>query len=558
MKKRAKKRFAVMAPVMKHRKILRSFFCFAALLPVGIGMVISPSGTLRSEKNLRSPFPVFHRRGNIIIAAVLAIIITGIIIFASQNNPVPAPLTAEERGRPLVGVINYEGTRGLSRLPDEVSLTPPQWNHRLPFYSSITKDESRLVRSENTVQQITYRHDNIVGLLLYAAYKDTEPMDITGDIKVHYSTNGKDFTQYVYNNSDTRKINQAVNWQKVSYQVLLPQAVKFIKIEIAKQDGNADSVQLMYAEIYYTKLFKKNLYKIAEDFNDFTHMSGHSAGLSFAKDNGGNFTLVLADNNAQEKMDRQIAYAKSAHIDYFAYLDASSNETSVADLFRSSKNRGGIGYCVIVHQTQNDNWAARIRKYVKYFKDSDYMKVLDNRPLIYIFTPECCTKADIDLLRLKSQEAGCGNPYVVGMTFSNEDYSSFCDAGSCYLSQEPGVTQQYAGTAYTVPLVCFGANEGPRVDNPVPWGNGSAASPELWGEELKPYIREGLQWCAENKNTAAPAQTILINAWNEHCESAACIEPTRKADGTANTVNLDALGTVLKEWENMAGANSIK
>ena len=493
----------------------------------------------------------------IILAAVLLItFILGAVILTSLPKPISAPLTAEERGRPLVGIINYEGTRGLSRLPDEVSLTPPKWNHRLPFYASITNDESRLVRSENSVQQVTYKHDNIVGLILYAAYKDTEPMDITNDIKLYYSKNGKDFMLYTYANFDVRKINQAANWQKVSYQVLLPQAAKFIKIEIAKVSGSADSVQLMHADIYYAKFFDKSSYKICDDFNDFSLMNSHSAGLAFAKDNAENFALVVADDNSQEKMDQQIAYAKSAHIDYFAYLDNSNNETSVVDLFRSSKNRGGIGYCVIVQRMNTDNWDARIKKYVQYFQDKDYVKVLGNRPLLYVFTPEKCTKADIDLLRKKSQDAGCGDPYVIGMTFSNEDYRNFCDAGSCYLSQKPGVTLQYAGTKCTVPLVCFGANEGPRVDNPSPWGNGSAASPELSGDALKSYINQGLQWCVDNKNTATPAQTILINAWNEHCESAACIEPTLNADGSANTANLDAVGAVLKEWEKGVASSS--
>jgi hypothetical protein len=39
--------------------------------------------------------------------------------------------------RPLVGVINYGGTHCFNKLPDEISLTPPKWNYRLPFYAMV-------------------------------------------------------------------------------------------------------------------------------------------------------------------------------------------------------------------------------------------------------------------------------------------------------------------------------------------------------------------------------------------------------------------------------------
>jgi autotransporter-associated beta strand protein len=126
----------------------------------------------------------------------------------------------------------------------------------------------------------------------------------------------------------------------------------------------------------------------------------------------------------------------------------------------------------------------------------------------------------------------------------------FCDAGSSYADAAAGRTINYAGTGYTIPGVSFGANDQPRQDNPVPWGNWNVSAPELWGTQLTQHVTNGIQWCQANP-LLAEANAILIYAWNEHAEAAACVEPLLNPDGSANTTNLDAVGNAIKMFDIM-------
>jgi hypothetical protein len=453
--------------------------------------------------------------------------------------------------RPLIGVIYYNGTHDVKKVPDELSLTPPHWGYRLPFYASVTNDNSRLVRTSNTQQEIVYKVDTGINkCILYTAYNDTESFDPTTDILVYKSSDGVNYTQYTYGDWDVRKINHAIDWQKVTYEITLnSEWDKYIKIVVCKTDGSVRNPQIMRLELFYKNTVGNDNNKLVDDFDDFSKIHSHSEGWTFATDNTNKFRLVTADDNTQAIMDQQIAYANSAHIDYITFIDDPKYYwPSNFALFRSSAKRGNLQYCVIVHGNTGEAWSDRVNRLVSYFGDSFYVKVLDGRPLVYLFDQSIWTKSDIDELRNASIAAGYGNPYVVGMAYNNEDYSSFCDAGSCYLTKEPVVIKNYVGTTKTIPLISYGANELPRVDNPVPWGNGRSNTAEITGDSLIPYINEGIQWIKENPD-AAEANCLLINSWNEHCESAVCIEPRLNPDGSINTTNLISVGKALKPWE---------
>jgi hypothetical protein len=307
--------------------------------------------------------------------------------------------------RPLVGVVDYEGLNNFGKVNDEISLTPPKWNYRLPFYASITNDNSRLARTANTRQEIVYKASNDIShCLIYAAFNDAEPVNATNDIRIYTSPNNTTYTPWTYLAGDVRTINYATNWQKVSYKAdSLPAGTRYLKIAICKTNGSTANPQLMRSEIY-TNTAGPDLVRVVDDYNDYSAMYSHSNNLTFATDNPGNFALVTADDNTLEIMEQQIAYANDAHIDYFAWLDVPITVTPpIVENFRSSTKKGNLKYCIIVHYPGGETWNNRADRYVSYFQDSSYVKVLDGRPLIYIYQPATYwSKAEMDLLRSKA------------------------------------------------------------------------------------------------------------------------------------------------------------
>ncbi len=66
---------------------------------------------------------------------------------------------------------------------------------------------------------------------------------------------------------------------------------------------------------------------------------------------------------------------------------------------------------------------------------------------------------------------------------------------------------------------------------------------------MSSYVNDGIRWCFDNP-ASVPAWSILINAWDEFCESAAVLCPTRDPiTGLPNTSRLDSVGKAIRSWE---------
>ena len=180
----------------------------------------------------------------------------------------------------------------------------------------------------------------------------------------------------------------------------------------------------------------------------------------------------------------------------------------------------------------------------------------------------------IDAFRHAVIQSGRKNPYIVCMDFSPQrakelSRSLGLDAISAYAC--PGGSE--AGDSFAdsrqkvrafwescrttgmmqVPLVSFGWDPRPRVDNPVPWtkytsGNHyRAAEPQQLAEHLK----EALDWTAIHP-AATEANTVLIYAWNENDEGGWLV-PTLNPEGGANTARVAAVGRMLNDWQARPG-----
>ncbi|HHY83310.1 MAG TPA: hypothetical protein GX505_11650 [Clostridiales bacterium] len=478
--------------------------------------------------------------------------------FAGRGNTTAQAMGSGERERPLVGVINYSGLTGQNKTYDEISLTPPQFNHRLPFYAVREYDTSRLARNVNTVQEIVYYSEtDITNVRIYAAFDDSKPYDENNDIKILTSPDGITYTEAPspgLSGKSATPIKGAENWQKVNISSSYEFGIHYVKIQIAKTDDTPLNPQIMRIEYWVMNEERDDLIRTVDNLDDFSKMHSYSEGLTLVSDNPENFLLVAADDNEPDIVAQQIAYAKSAQIDYIAYLDMETNwhmpYPRVFDLFRKNPDKGDLKYCVIMGApTGNyENWENRVDRILEYFADSFYVRVHDNRPLFYIMNMNNWSKSHIDYLRSQSIAAGLGNPYVVGMT-NQSYYADFLDGASDYAAVEAGVVYNYAGTSNTIPLVSLGVNDEPRHLNPPSWGAWGPIEDPISTEQLKSYVKSAMDWTAANPDKN-PANTILIYAWNEHAEAASNIEPTLNSDGTINTVYLDALGDAISSWDN--------
>jgi len=273
---------------------------------------------------------------------------------------------------------------------------------------------------------------------------------------------------------------------------------------------------------------------------------------------------IQCRGTTQEIMDQEIAYAKSAGLDYWAFCwyPPNSGLDTARQLYLESRHKSDIKWCVILGTNPFDYntdgpWL------IERFKEENYQKVLNGRPLVYVF-PATATRPDqLAQLRNLSKAAGIPEPYIAIMAFSAKTAvaisdSLSADALSAYISWtgkngEPYYPvipradsmgwENYKMTGRKViPWVTLGHNTKPRIDHPVSW---TKVAPDQWvsdgtPQELAANLGNALQWVNKNKSTAE-ANAVLIYAWNEFDEGG-WLCPTLGN----NTSILDAIAKVLK------------
>jgi len=243
---------------------------------------------------------------------------------------------------------------------------------------------------------------------------------------------------------------------------------------------------------------------------------------------------VQARELTQSVMDQQIAYAKNAGIDYwaFVYYPDNSGMDTARNLYFSSTHKNDINYNFIlgagVLPTSNFDWL------VTKFQESNYQKVLSGRPLLYIFGGTGgYTSSDITTLRNKTTTAGLPNPYIVVMGSASDANSIGADALSAYntwmggggpysglmAADQNGWNSAKNTGKKVIPWVTTGLDARPRYDNPVTW---MTVGPNDWVQtatpsEIATNLQNALNWIDANSSTAE-ANTVLIYAWNEFDE----------------------------------------
>jgi len=300
----------------------------------------------------------------------------------------------------------------------------------------------------------------------------------------------------------------------------------------------------------------------------------------FAKVTGPN--SVTIDGNSQAVMDQEIAYAAKAGLDYWAFVTYpdDSGMSNGLHLYLSSRQKRRIKFCLNLQGGWISNpakWDNEIKRYVKYFQNPCYQNVLGNRPLVYLFNSQemigkgryadwAAARAAFDRLRAATADAQLGKPYIVIQGWNaTQDQKMLTDLGADAIgayavaggSKSGAPFEKLAAQAHAfweagkatgchvVPIVTTGWDNRPRVENPPPWTTGSenhylAPTPG----QLARHLSDALDWIRSNR-AAAPANVVLIYAWNEHDEGG-WLCPTLKNDGvTTDSSRLDGIEAIL-------------
>jgi len=314
----------------------------------------------------------------------------------------------------------------------------------------------------------------------------------------------------------------------------------------------------------------------------------------------------------QETTDEEIKYAAAAGIDYWAFCYyakykggwqlrdnleaylASPLKSRVKASLILLGNHVGTGLSPAASAAPDavrKDWENLVNEIVPLLRDPSYQKVCDGRPLVYLMQPEDFSKSlgdpsekgasvehlrsAVTYLRERSQAAGAGDPYVVGMNSGGIWSAMYVDKAG--LNAVSAYRPDFGGTPAGTPYAHLwgnirdkfinggsGIGNNPNCEIVVPLMSGASheprheSKPEQFGPdhycepaagEFKSHVLSGLDWAYANKKNC-PAQSVLIYAWNEHSEGGFICPTMGEPPGyKPNTRLLDELGAAIREWK---------
>ncbi len=295
---------------------------------------------------------------------------------------------------------------------------------------------------------------------------------------------------------------------------------------------------------------------------------------------------VSINGDAQAVIEQEITYAAEAGLDYWAFVDYwdQGNLGIALRRYRETPDKRGIRYCLIeegrrLDQIGTQGWP----RLVTHFQDLNYLKVLDGRPLLFVFgLPEKLAKADFENLAQQATTAGVKEPYIVLMgwnptadavemqRFGFDALSAYAAGAGYQWEQWPyEKLTEHVRTAYwevcrrerleTITFATVGWDPRPRVEHPTPWvrvtPQPDPTPPEqqtplvdavtATHEQLSQHLREALAWTRDNRDLNR-ANAIIIYGWNENDEGGWLI-PTLQSNGQIDRTRVDAISKVLRE-----------
>jgi hypothetical protein len=275
---------------------------------------------------------------------------------------------------------------------------------------------------------------------------------------------------------------------------------------------------------------------------------------------------VNSNADSQSIMDQEIQYAAAAGIDYWAFVYYPSEPLAQGrELYLSSAYKDDVNWCAILDGNFLASYDANLAVLASHFGDTNYQKVLGDRPLVFFLTAP--TAAQVTSMRTAATSAGASDPYIVVMAWTAADAASLmttvdADAVSRYAtgagngaaysalaSSEVALWSSYASAAgEVIPTVTTGWDERPRYDYPVSWEPDYTSFATSWAQQATPseiatHLSAAISWSNANP-TNSPANAVLIYAWNEFDEGGWICPTLYEIQNSGAPLRLNAIAAV--------------
>jgi len=263
----------------------------------------------------------------------------------------------------------------------------------------------------------------------------------------------------------------------------------------------------------------------------------------------------------QGQMDADIAYAKRAGLNYWAfcyYADGSGMDIA-RNLYQASTQREGLNFTLVLGPG-----SIPTPTLVTEMAKPHFQKVLNGRPLLYLFgfSADSYAANYVAEVRAAAATAGLPNPYIVVMnptsstaasiasTVGADAVSAYADSpinGAAYsqvISQNSANWNNHKATGHkVVPWVTAGWDNRPRALYPQsfvsPTPPTNAWAQQATAAEVATNLQNALTW-NQNFAATADANTVIMYAWNEFDEGG-WLTPTL----SKGTDRVDALSNAL-------------
>ncbi|MFF0267092.1 hypothetical protein [Kribbella sp. NPDC004536] len=275
---------------------------------------------------------------------------------------------------------------------------------------------------------------------------------------------------------------------------------------------------------------------------------------------------VNSNGATQAIMDQEIQYAAAAGIDYWAFVYYPQDPLSRArNFYLSSAHKNDVNWCALLDGNFTGAFDANLAALAPHFAESNYQKVLGDRPLLYFLSG--ATATNVASTRAKAAELGVADPYIVVMAWTAQSAADLktsvgADAVSRYAtggtngatyaslaSAEAGLWTDYATAGgQVVPTVSTGWDNRPRYDYPVSWIADYASLKNNWVQQATPteianHLGAAVQWNGAHSANAA-ANAVLIYAWNEFDEGGWICPTLYELRDSGRPLRLDAIAGV--------------